>query len=728
MGTPVRHLSTTVAVVLAVAASVFGAPQTVAARQAAPPPVTVGLALSGGGAKGLAHLGVLRTLERMGVRVDVVAGTSMGSIIGGLYAMGTPLDSIESIVVSADWRSILIDESERDRRFLYQRRFDERSILTLPYEDGRIVLPTGVITGSNFMRLLEQATWPAAATRNFDDLPRPFVAVATDIETGAAVPLRGGVLAEAIRASAGVPGALSPFEVEGRHLVDGMLSRNLPAFDARELGADIVVCSDVSDQLDSVEELESLVDVFNQVVNLTMAEARARQRELCDVLIRPFIEDFSSLSFDRLIDWVARGEVAADEKVEELRALPRAALAEIARPADFLEDSVRITRVDVRGCCRPQISEFVERELRLSAGDFLGPDELEDRLRDIEATGLFGLVRYRLDPSRSDGGSVLTVDVREDPRDRVGVGLRYDDERRAALLFTGTLHNLIRYGSVTRFDLRIGEETRIGGTYTRRDGVTGRFEGGSSESWSQARIKLPGPTREVGQFDLLSASGFLGFVAGRSAFLGVEVTGERSTSDIEATPTGYLLSASGLLDVETLDRNDFPRSGADVTAKWEWGITNAAGSGHFSVLAFDGRYFVPLHRRLSLEVGAFVGHAEGSELPLHRTFFLGGEHRSAIFGLTQPLFHGLATQQIIGTSVQVARAGVRWDLGANLNVGVHVDAGGVMDAWTFPVEDPFVGWAISGGWSSLVGPVRLQVGRASEFSKTRVSLSVGRRF
>jgi len=723
------------AAVLIAVTSIGGSPVSASARQAASDQQpntarpTIGLALSGGGAKGLAHLGVLRTLERVGVPIDVVAGTSMGSMIGALYAMGTSLDSIESIVGSPDWRDLLVDEPDRDRRFLHQRRFDDRTVLTLPVRDGRVALPTGAITGANFVRVLEQATWPAATTHRFAELPRPFVAVATDIETGEAVPIRGGVLAEALRASSSVPGVLEPYELDGRYLVDGAVSRNLPAIDARELGADIVVCSDVSDVLDSADELDSFVDVLNQVVTLTLAESRAQQRAECDVLIQPSIEDFSSISFDQLVDWVARGEVAAEEKIEQLRTLARGRVAGVTRPAHFLEDSVLVTRVDVRGCCRPQIAEFVERELKVSEGDYLGPDELGSRLRDIEATGLFDVARYRLDASESGDGSVLRVDVKERPRDRVGVGIRYDDQRRAALLFTGTLHNLIRYGSVSRFDLRVGEEIRISGAYLRRHGVTGRFEGGSSVSWSQARVKLPGVVPQLAQYEILSASGFLGFVAGRSSFLGVEVTGERSVTDVGSIPSAYLLSATGVLDLETLDRTDFPRSGADMTARWEWGITDASGSGHFSLLTFDGRYFVPIHELVTLELGAFVGHGNGPELPIHRTFFLGGAHRSAIFGVTQPLFHGLATQELVGTSVQVARVGVRWDLATDLNVGLHFDAGGVMDAWTFPVEDPITGWALSAGWKSLVGPVRVDVARASEpGSATRVSLSVGRRF
>ena len=721
-----RNWIVPIATALIAVAPGVAAQSTPAATSSARP--VIGLALSGGGAKGLAHIGVLRVLEAEGIAIDVVAGTSMGGVIGGLYAMGTPLDSIQSLMESADWGSILVDQVERDRRFLHQRRFDERTVLTLPLENGKITLPSGAIVGSNIYRLLEQATWPAATTRNFLELPRPFIAVATDIETGAAVTLSSGVLAEVMRASAGVPGALEPFEIDGRFLVDGALSRNLPASDARALGADMVICSDVSDPLDSAEELESFFDVLNQVLTLSMVEAAAEQRAFCDVLISPDIEGLSTLSFDQSQEWIARGIAAAQNIVPGLGSTPPARIDAVARPADFLGDSVRIARIDIQSCCRDQIPKFVRDELQLRPGDYIGPYQLGSRLSDIEATGLFGLVRYRLDDSPADDGVVLTIHVQERARDRLGVGIRYDDERRAALLFSTTRHNLVRYGSVTRLDLRVGEETRVGGTYLRRYGVTGRFEGGSSLSWSQSLIRLPDGAGDATEFEVAEFSTFLGLVAGRTLFLGLEVAVERAAADVDSIPTLNILSVSGVLDHETLDRIDFPRSGVDLTAEWEWGTTNAPGSGAFSVASVDARYFVPLSQEFTLEANIFVGAANGTALPIHRLFYLGGAHPTAVFPRTQPTFHGIGPQEVSGTSVQVARLGLRWDFAPDFNVGIHTDIGGTMDSWTLPVEDPLVSWALSGGWRTLVGPVRLELAKASDRSDARLSLSVGRRF
>ena len=265
-------------------------------------------------------------------------------------------------------------------------------------------------------------------------------------------------------------------------------------------------------------------------------------------------------------------------------------------------------------------------------------------------------------------------------------------------------------------------------SYIRRHGVTGRFEGGTSVGWSQGEIRWPSAAPQAAGFEVTNASSFLGLVGGRTTFLGVGLTGEWATTDFSGVPDVLLFSATGLLDHESLDRIDFPRSGVDATARWEWGVTDLVDGQGFSVLTTSARFFVPLHRRVSADVGAFVGIASGLDLPTHRAFFLGGAHASAVFPFTQPLFHGLDTQELTGTAVQVGRLGIRWEVRGNAFLRVGVDVGGTMDAWSFPVEDPVLGWAVSLGVGTLVGPVSLAWEKASTASTGLLSVSVGRLF
>lgn len=690
------------------------------------PTPTVGLVLSGGSAKGFAHVGVIEVLEEAGIRVDVVTGTSMGSVVGALYAIGTSTDSIKGLVRGVDWDRALSDDTGRERRFLHERRYDERSILTLPVEGGIVGLPTGVAVGSNIVRLAERATWPYSTVRSFDDLPRPFAAIAADIETGEAVVLRGGVLAEALRASSGIPGALEPFELGGRLLVDGLVARNLPAEDARALGADVVICSDVSDDPGGRDDLDSLLDVLEQVMTFSMQERTDVQRGLCDVLIRPDLAGLGRLDFARFEDWFERGRAAATRHVDALRDISTAQEGRPARPwPEALPDSVRISSVVVQGGERPLSGTLVRAQIGLEPGDFVDAAGLDDRLRNLDSTGLFGLVRYRLD--REGQGVRVTVTIQERPRNRVGLGVRYDDERRAALLFSGTFHNLVRYGSVTRFDLRVGTETQARISYLRRHEVTGRLQGGTSLDWSQGELRLEGPTRPRSGIEMTRLSTTFGLSVGRTTFLGAEALGEWMVMDDGAYPDVLLGSVAGVLDHESLDRIDFPTRGTDVEARWEFGVSDLTEGGAFSLLTASGRTYIPLANRLTADLGFYLGSGRGLDLPLHRGLFVGGAHPSAIFSSTQPVFHGVPSQQLVGSSAQIARAGLRVRILRGTFLRIGSDVGGVMDEWRFPVPDPTLGWSLSVGSSTLLGPAVLEWSKAEGYDD-RLTVRVGRRF
>jgi NTE family protein len=372
------------------------------------------------------------------------------------------------------------------------------------------------------------------------------------------------------------------------------------------------------------------------------------------------------------------------------------------------------------------VVELVRRELELAPGDYVGRAQMEDRLGDLGATGLFGLVRYSLDDD-GPGRAALTVAVEERPRDRLGVGLRYDDERRAALLFTASVHNLLRYGSLTRVDLRVGEETQIGLSLNHRRGVTGRFGMGLAARWSQAPLHLSPAEGGRAELEVTRASASLGLGAGRATYLGLEAGAERT---LAAAPAADVLLVSGiaLLDRETLDRVDFPRRGADVSARLEWGGTDVTDRGWFSVSIIEARSFVPLHPRVSFEAAGYAGYARGPGLPPHRRFFLGGAHRSAVFRATHPGFHGLESQEQTGRAVQVARGGLRVEVGTDLFVRAGVDVGAVRDEWTFPLERPMTGWAVSGAARTLLGPVEVEISQLWASRDPRLSVSVGRQF
>ena len=276
----------------------------------------IGLVLGGGGAKGASHVGVLKVIEELRIPIDMVAGTSMGAIVAGLYASGLSPDEIGREMREMPWDDIFDDEPPRPDRPFRRKQDDEDYLVKRKpgVRDGKIKLPLGVIQGQKFALALNRLTLPVADVTDFDDLPVPFRAVASDIETGEKVVLGEGNLARSIHASMAVPGAFGPVEIDGRLLVDGGISDNLPIDVARDMGADVVIVVDLSEGLKTAEEITSVLSMLGQLsALLTVRNVQEQLATLrpADVYIKPDLRDVKSTSFDKVAEAIGYGEEAA---------------------------------------------------------------------------------------------------------------------------------------------------------------------------------------------------------------------------------------------------------------------------------------------------------------------------------------------------------------------------------------------------------------------------------
>src|SRR5271168_5006590 len=260
------------------------------------------LVLSGGGARGMAHIGVLKILEQMKVPIDCIAGTSMGAVVGGLYASGMTVDEIDATIRSVNWQEAFRDSPPR-RELAFRRKQDDQNFLVrlpLGLKHGKILLPKGFIQGQKMQETLRQLTLPFSNSTDFDLLPTPFRAVATDLVTGNAVLLDKGDLSIAMRASISAPGLFAPVETQGLLLVDGGLAENLPIDVARQMHADILIVSDVSFPLQSRTALDSALSISNQMLAILVRKDTNRQRATLgtsDVLVEPILGSASSTDF-----------------------------------------------------------------------------------------------------------------------------------------------------------------------------------------------------------------------------------------------------------------------------------------------------------------------------------------------------------------------------------------------------------------------------------------------
>ena len=379
------------------------------AAETAPPPATapaaprIGLALSGGGARGIAHVGVLKVLDELRVPIHCVTGTSMGAIVGGTFAAGRTPEEMEKIVLDVNWDEVFRDKPPRDE-IAIRRKIDDYKTLFAPefgVKDGGLALPKGVLAGVSIESFFRSLSTPAFGITDFRKLPIPFRAIATDIETGQEVVLDRGSLAQAMRASMSVPGAMSPVEIDGRLLVDGGIADNLPIDQARKLCADVIIAVNISTPPLTREQITSALSVVAQLINFLGKDNVDKQLKSLsdkDVLITPDLDDISAVKFDRSADAIRIGEQAARALADKLRrySLPPEQYA-VLRAKQMAEAKALGTVDEIRVEGLARTNPAVVRELVESKpGEPLTEEKVGADLRRIYGTRDFESIDYRI--------------------------------------------------------------------------------------------------------------------------------------------------------------------------------------------------------------------------------------------------------------------------------------------------------------------------------------------
>jgi NTE family protein len=397
------------------APSLANAETRLSSANAAPEKPRVALVLSGGSALGIAHIGVIRELERAGIPIDMVLGTSMGALVGGLYASGYSPDKMEEIIVGLDWSRYFAER----RRAPSDRYLDEKHMrfpLSFGFDGKKPLASRGLIKGQNLLNLFSSLTLHVLPVRNFDDLPVPYRAVAADILTGERVVFSSGSIAEAMRASMSIPGVFSPYEIDGRSLVDGGIVDNMPVDIAREMGADIVIAVESRQgAAKDAASLDSTLKITSQTMNLFIEENMRPSRKNADLYIHPNLKGYGSMSFADAKALISRGEEAAVAREPDIRALAEriAASRKLVTPAEepnrrAMRDPPFLDRLEVEA---PSPAD--EANARNSFGALvakgLDRTEVEAALDGLYASGGYSLVKLDLVPEPTGEGSVGVI-------------------------------------------------------------------------------------------------------------------------------------------------------------------------------------------------------------------------------------------------------------------------------------------------------------------------------
>jgi len=684
----------------------------------------VGLVLGGGGALGLAHIGVLKVLEEQRVPIDFIAGTSMGAIIAGLYASGMAPAEIQAFLERQNWNEILSDATPRRELFFRRKKEDQRYLFEMGLNWGGPKMGTGLAAGQKFNNLMQYLALRAVAVTNFNDLPIPYRAVATDLQTGAPYVLDHGNLATAMRASMAVPGIFTAVDIEGRLLVDGGVVDNLPVDVVQRMGADIIIAVDVGADADQVdpEQLKSLGGILGRTYAIAQRPGQIAMFKRAHIGIQPALAGFTASQFERVAEFVPRGAQATRAKLTEISKLGVSAADYaqfLARQRRAKPDAIQISAVTVSG--NQRVSEAIIRGRIHSQPDApFDAQEVNHDLMRVYGLDEFEQVVFRLQPG-PQGASELNYAVKEKAWGplylKYGLHLRSDFEKDAdwAMLVNLTRMSVNALGAEWRNELEFGStqdvlsefyqplDTRgfifVAPNVEYRSELQGVYQGG--DRVAEYDVKKFEARLDVGVQLRQYAELRVGPMWGRA-----RASVATGSADLPAYDENYAGWAASLI-VDRQDRTLFAREGYYFETRGVFARAALGGDRDFDRVSGAVRKYLSFGDH-TFTLGLQGGTSLGSDLPAYAQFTMGGPFD----------FAGLAENQFRGPYFGVGSLGYRYrlvELPAQLGRGIYTlarfDTGNV---WQDAVDtgDLRYGGALGLGADTAIGPLYLAYGRA----------------
>lgn len=710
----------------------------------------VGLVLGGGGAKGVSHIGVLKVLEEAGIPIDYIAGTSMGAIVGGLYAIGYSPAEIDSMVSRQDWTMLLSDRVKRSNLSFPEKENSERYILSLPFgKNKKDRVFNGVIKGQNLQNLFSNLTIGYHDSVDFNAFPIPFACVAVDVVNGREHVFRHGSLPLAMRASMAIPAVFTPVRLDSMMLVDGGLNNNYPADVALAMGADILIGVDLgTSDLKVLDGLNTPGDVVGQIVALHGYDKYRWNKEHTDLLIRPDMNpynsaSFSSIALDTLID---RGEQAARRQWSEIVALKqKIGLDAAALPASpfrkptypvLSSDTFFIRTLSFEGA-DPRDEKWLTRISGLKENSCISLSELQNAMSILVGTNAFSNVSYKLTGEKQEN---LLLTVQPKSISSINVGLRFDTEEIVAVLFNATLDYRARYRSRLAFTGRVGKKSYarldygIERTPLRKFNLAYMFTYQDLDIYHRGEKIFNTTYRhhlaEFGYSDMnwLSFKLQVGVRYEYFDYNSFLYTGENQ--DYKIRPQSFF-SYFALAHFETLDRRYFPSKGVSLKADYSIYTDNfVTYKNHtpFSALGLDFLSVLPLSSHLSLLPSLSGRVLIGRDAAYPFLNAVGGEMAERY--LTQQIpFAGINHVEILDNALAIARLHLRQRIGDRhyisliANYGIHHN-----DFFSLFKGEHLWGGSVGYAYNSIAGPLSTSFGLSNRHNHAQFYLNLGYTF
>ena len=422
----------------------------------------VGLVLSGGGAKGFAHIGVLKVLEEEGVKIDYIGGTSMGAIIGGLYAAGYTADQLDSIFRSVDTDALLQDYIPRNSKSFYEKRNDEIYALQLPFDDFKIGSPVSLSKGMYNYNLLNKLLMHVRYEKDFSKLPIPFLCIATDVVTGNQVVLEKGSLPQSILASGAFPSLYTPVEINDQLLIDGGVVNNYPIDEIRRKGMDVIIGVDVQDGKKDRDKIKGALDILMQIANYGMYQGMDEKQKETNIYIKPDILNYSVVTFDKGDEIIKKGMDAAMDKIADIRRIGSSYVKQ-PLPSYMTNDTLHIHSVKMNPL-KSYNKDYVFGKLGYFKQECVPFSRLEEGITNLNGTQNFSGINYYFE--KADEGDDLILNLKENSINRfLKFGLHYDNLYKSGLLVNVTQKKLLFKNDLASLDMVFGDNVRYNFNY-----------------------------------------------------------------------------------------------------------------------------------------------------------------------------------------------------------------------------------------------------------------------
>jgi NTE family protein len=720
----------------------------------------VGLVLSGGGSHGIAHVGVLKVMEEAGLRPDFITGTSMGSIIGGYYALGYSADSLQKILKTMDWNFLLSNKIPQNKIKFSEKRYFDNSVMSLPIASRKVRLPSGLISGQQIENSLSYYAWPAADINDYSKLPIPFMCVGADLITVRKVDLKTGYLADAMRASSAIPTVFAPIKIDTALLTDGGLISNFPAIEAREMGSDFIIGSYVGYRLFEENELQDLTGIIKQIGFSRSFEDYEIQKKLVNIMILPVIKKISVLDFNPVDTLVQIGYKAALPYKEYFKRLADSlnSYGKQKPLPDILDKKYyAFDRIEIKG--NKIIPDWqILGVLDISAYEKVDKLKLYDKIELLYGMNWFEKVKYKIEP-RNDS-LLLVIECAEKPKTIFYGAVHYDNALGSGILMSVSVKNFLTHGSEFNMDSFLGQYYRIKGSFFQYLGWRQQF-GVSADFYSDnTLIPILNIKGETGDWKSMNLSTGLSIdhILGLNHMMSLSFDFENrflepryvSQLNLKYLSYNYLTSTFNYL-VNSLDNRHFPERG--TLLKISAGVSDLlSGStkigssriennkkypgdlslGRFFTLKGNWKQYFTSVARLTFSLSADLLYVSRCDsLTSHNNFFLLG-------GVTSVNDRSIAMYGFHPNEIPVKQlAGLGMEFDYKLLKDLHLTFGGnifgVREAYRTGQNSLLAGYGAGLGYMSIIGPIKVGVMQGfyrheKYFSRIKGYLSVGFQF